>query len=667
MLTISILTSAITCLTLLFLKGRAGSVMATAAVLINACASSWLAIRVLAGEPMELVIRAGQVFGEIPLRIDALSAWFILVMNLTVATGILYGASYLVPYRTETSTLTLHYTAYIWNHLSMLGIYIVQNTLAFLCAWEIMAITSFVLVIFEHTKVKTLKAGMNFLIQSHLCIVFLTLGILWVSSSTGSYDFNAIGAYSASVKSPVSFALFTCFFIAFGFKAGFVPFHTWLPHAHPAAPAHVSGVMSGVIIKLGIFGILRMLLLIRENQLLIGYCILGLSIITGIYGVMLAIIQHNLKKLLAYHSIENIGIIGAGIGLGAIGLGSQNPFLAFAGFGGALLHTFNHSLFKSLLFYCAGTVYQATHSLNLEKLGGLIKTMPQTAALFLVGAVAISGLPPLNGFVSEFYLYSGLFNDLRSLSLGHTVMLIIAISSLAIIGGMAMLCFTKAFSIGFLGVNRHGLRDEPREKGFARFLPKYVIVAFMLAIGLLPHASAAIVSKPVALFAINAAPIAPPPSFAGTLQHAGTLAGVFILITVLVLWLRNLAIAKRTTALAPTWACGYLPASAHRLQYTANSFARSYRKLVRPLLMMNKREGTIHGLFPTPIHSETSPYDKLEAILVDAPTRFIKGFMGRFRVLQNGSVQFYVLYGVVFIFIFIAIPLMIEAVGVVAD
>ena len=667
LLTISILTSAIACLSLLVLDGRARSMIAVAAVLVNAFASSWLAVSVLAGQPMEMVIRAGPVFGEIPLRIDALSAWFILVMNLTVTTGILYGVSYLSPYRSEASNVTLHYTAYVWNHLAMLGIYTVQNTLAFLFAWEIMAITSFVLVIFEHTKVKTLKAGVNFLIQSHLCIVFLTVGILWVSSATGSYDFNAIGAYSATVKSPLSFALFTCFFIAFGFKAGFVPFHTWLPHAHPAAPAHVSGVMSGVIIKLGIFGILRMLLLVRENQLLIGYCILALSIITGIYGVMLAIIQHNLKKLLAYHSIENIGIIGAGIGLGTIGLGSQNPYLAFAGFGGALLHTLNHSLFKSLLFYCAGTVYQAAHTMNLEKLGGLIKAMPQTSALFLIGAVAISGLPPLNGFVSEFYLYSGLYHDLRSLSLAHTVMLITAISSLAIIGGMAMLCFAKAFSIGFLGVKRHGPHDQPRERGYARFFPKYVIVGFMLAIGLLPQLSAAIVSKPVALFTINGTTIAPPASLAGTLPHAGTLAGVFILVTLLVLWLREMSMAKRTTALAPTWACGYPQASGPRLQYTANSFARSYRKLVGPLLMMNKREGIIHGVFPKPIHSETSPYDKLEAMLVDAPTRFIKGFMGRFRVLQNGSVQFYVLYGVVFIFIFIAIPLMIDAVGFVAD
>ena len=179
----------------------------------------------------------------------------------------------------------------------------------------------------------------------------LTLGFIWVSTHTGSYDFDAIRQYSASVSPAISLSLYLVFFIGFAIKAGFVPFHTWLPYAHPVAPSHVSGVMSGVMIKLGIFGILRMLVVMNQNYLIIGYIILIVSIISGVYGVMLAIVQHNLKKLLAYHSIENIGIIGIGIGIGAIGIGINSPYLAFAGFAGGLLHTLNHSLFKSLLFY----------------------------------------------------------------------------------------------------------------------------------------------------------------------------------------------------------------------------------------------------------------------------------------------------------------------------
>ncbi|HLG04127.1 MAG TPA: proton-conducting transporter membrane subunit, partial [Bacteroidia bacterium] len=337
-------------------EGWKGNV-AVIAVLANAGLSSFIAARVIAGQPYEEIFYGGYIFGEIPVRVDSLAAWFILLMNFTAFTGILYGRHYMKHYTNQPANLSLHFASYITIHFSMIGIYCVQNFLAFLCVWEMMAICSFLLVIFEHHKIKTIKAGINYLVQAHIGIVFLMVGFIWVHLPTGSYDFNAITQYTSTVTPAISFILFLCFFVAFGIKAGFVPFHTWLPYAHPAAPSHVSGMMSGVIIKLGIFGILRMLLLIEGNYLLMGYTILIISVISGVYGVMLAIVEHNLKKLLAYHSIENIGIIGIGIGLGTIGLGLNNSYLVFAGFAGALLHTLNHSLFKSLLFYCAGTVY----------------------------------------------------------------------------------------------------------------------------------------------------------------------------------------------------------------------------------------------------------------------------------------------------------------------
>ncbi|MBA4055373.1 MAG: hypothetical protein C0490_11725, partial [Marivirga sp.] len=482
-------------------KAKAKGIIALGVVLINAGLSSWIAFNSLVKKPLDISIYGGLVLGEIPIRIDSLSAWFLLLMNLTMMTGIAYGIRYMIHYQSQPSNLTLHYASYILNHIAMIGIYTLQNSLAFLCAWELMAISAFLLVIFEHGKIETLKAGINYLVQSHICIVFLTIGFIWVSSKTGSYDFKAVSTYSASTIPALSFLLFTCFFIAFALKAGFVPFHTWLPYAHPAAPAHVSGVMSGVIIKLGIFGIMRMLLLIKENHLLIGYVILIFSFITGIYGVMLAIIQHNLKKLLAYHSIENIGIIGMGIGLGAIGLGLDKPYIVFAGFAGALLHTFNHSLFKSLLFYASGTVYQATHTMDIEKLGGLIKKIPQTATLFLIASFAISGLPPLNGFISEFLIYSGLFNGIHSDQLIHTLIIITAIFSLSVIGGLAMLCFTKAFSVVFLGKERHPFRHPIHEGDVFKLFPKYIIVLFIMAIGVFPQLFISVVVQPVSLFA----------------------------------------------------------------------------------------------------------------------------------------------------------------------
>ncbi len=644
---------------------RKGNI-AIATVFINAVLSSWIAVPALLGESFEQYIFGGNVFGQIPIRVDSLSGWFILLMNFTVLTGILYGRRYMRHYEYKSSGITLHFTSYIVNHVAMIGIYCLQNSLAFLCVWEVMAITSFLLILFEHHKMETLKAGIRYLIQSHISIMFMTFGFIWINSFTQSLDFTAIAEYTSAVNPAISFILFLCFFIAFGIKAGFVPFHTWLPYAHPAAPSHVSGMMSGVIIKLGIYGILRMLLLIQGDYLVTGYFVLVISIMTGVYGVILAIVQHNLKKLLAYHSIENIGIIGIGIGLGCVGLGLQNSYLAFAGFAGALLHTLNHSLFKSLLFYCAGTVYQSVHTMEIEKLGGLIKKLPHTAALFLLAALAICGLPPFNGFISEFLIYSGLFQGLMDGPLTTTAFLLSSIFGLIIIGGMAMLCFTKAFGIIFLGAERHHLPASLHEAEPLKLFPKYLIAVLIVFIGIIPQLSITLVIHPVSLFTDANLIQAQPMDFIYPLQIVSIAAAAFILLVILVLGVKKLTTQTSTIAYAPTWGCGYTVSGA-RFQYTANSFVRSFRKLIRPLLMMNKKESELKGIFPNPTHSETHPYDKMEAILIDRPVRKLKGFIGQFKFLQNGNPQFYILYGVVFIFIIITLPLLTQAIGYVFE
>ncbi len=647
--------------------------VALVAVLINGVLSSCIAIPALRGESFEHFFYGGHLFGQIPIRVDALSGWFILLMNFTVLTGILYGRGYMKHYEnqshqswTSSSNLTLHFVSYIINHVAMIGIYCMQNSFAFLCVWEMMAITSFLLIIFEYGKMETLKAGINYLVQSHISIMFMTFGFIWVNSFTGSFDFNAITKYTSSVSPAVSFILFLCFFIGFAIKAGFVPFHTWLPYAHPAAPSHVSGMMSGVIIKLGIYGILRMLLLVKGDYLAMGYFILVISVITGVYGVMLAIIQHNIKKLLAYHSIENIGIIGIGIGLGCIGLGLNNPYLAFAGFAGAMLHTLNHSLFKSLLFYGAGTVYQATHTMDIERLGGLIKKMPQTASLFLLAALAICGLPPLNGFISEFLIYSGLFKGILAGQLTPTAFFVASIFGLVIIGGMAMLCFTKAFGVIFLGTERHPLPATLQEAEFSKLLPKYMIAALIILIGIVPQIFITVVSKPTTLFTGQNVFQMQPMEFIKTLQLISIAAVAFILLCVVIIWIKKTVAKPSMIAVSPTWGCGYTAPSA-KLQYTANSFVRPFRKLVRPLLMMNKKEGEIKGVFPNPIHSTSHPYDNLELVLIDIPLRYLKGFIGRFKFLQNGNPQFYILYGVVFIFIILSIPFIVNTITYIID
>lgn len=633
--------------------------VAICGVVVNAVLSSFLAYQALTYETLEFSFYGGLVFQDIAIRIDALSAWFILLMNFTAVTSVFYGNHYMKAYLHEDTKLSMHYISLLLNHVAMIGIYIIQNSLAFLCVWELMAVSAFIMVIFDSHKMETLKAGINYFIQSHICILFLTLGFIWVNFTTGSFDFNSIAQYTSTINPAFSIVLFFCFFIGFAIKAGFVPFHTWLPYAHPAAPAHVSGLMSGVIIKLGIYGILRMLLLIHVDYLIVGTSILIISLISGVYGVMLAILQHNLKRLLAYHSIENIGIIGIGIGLGAIGKGLGNQNLEYAGFAGALLHTLNHSLFKSLLFFAAGSVYQATHILNVEQLGGLIKKLPKTSLLFLLASIAICGIPPFNGFISEFLIYSGLFNSLNNDNFSYTILFILATFSLVLIGGLALFCFTKAFGLAFLGNPRHQYPENIQEPN-GKIFPLYAVAFFILVIGLFPQLFIRVVSKPVLLFGAVADGLQTGNYMASFMQKVGFASWSLIFLILLILYIRKSVTNKAKVSVGPTWGCGYV-ASSSRIQYTSGSFSRSYRNLIKPLLRIKKHERTIKSVIPERAMVETHVFDKIEYVLVENPVRYLKSFIGKFKFLQNGSVQFYVLYGVAFIFIAITIPFLINA------
>jgi hydrogenase-4 component B len=461
-------------------------------------------------------------------------------------------------------------------------------------------------------------------------------------------------------------ALFLCFFIGFAIKAGFVPFHTWLPYAHPAAPSHVSGVMSGVVIKIGIYGILRMLLLIKTDYTTIGYIILFISIFTGIYGVMLATIQHDLKKLLAYHSIENIGIIGIGIGIGCIGLGSINKWMAILGFTGALLHTLNHSLFKSLLFYSAGNVYQAAHTMNIERMGGIIKRMPQTSFLFLVAAIAICGLPPLNGFISEFLIFGGIYNWLFSASLISLIAIVFALVGMVLIGGLAMLCFTKAFSIVFLGNPRNIKQDEIHETGFWQLFPMFLTVSLMVFIGLFPSFFIEALQRPVNLytshivFNLNLLKV----GAIDSLQIINCLFFGFLLLVIAVLGLRKYVNRKRIIETGITWGCGYGTGNS-KLQYTANSYVRSFSKLAKPALEIEKKEVEVSEVFPEKKQYETDSYDKIERIFIDKPIKVINKITDLFLFLQNGHLQRYILYGILFITAVLCVPLIINKISAV--
>jgi hydrogenase-4 component B len=561
--------------------------------------SSWLALGPLMGEIFELPGNLAVPREGILIRMDPLAAWFVLIVNITLASGIIYGMKPLRAYLQESRKLSLHCVSFVLVQASLLGICIFQNSLAFLVSWEFMTLSTFLLITFDPAQKSSGRAGLNYFIQSHISLFFIALALGWVGMHTHSLDLWRIAQFSASQGSTKIFLLFLLFFIGFGIKAGFIPFHSWQPEAHSVSMPHVSAIMSGIIIKIGIFGLLRILLLLRGGYQAIGYFILIISLVTGIYGVMQAIAQHELKKMLSYHSIENIGIIGIGMGLGCLGLSRGNNLLTSLGFGGALLHVLNHSLFKSVLFYGAGNIYAGAGTLEPDRLGGLIRKLPQTAFIFLIASLAICGLPPFNGFVSEFIIYRGLYKGLALGGGGWKWYLGLSIAGLACIGGLAFFCFSKAFGMIFLGKPRENLLPEPKEAGVAQLSVMYLATLLMVGIGILPAFFAQFLEEPVKQYTrIGKFPFSATGMMReATLSQIGRLSLLFIGITGLLLFVRKIIQYRKPQALGPVWGCGY-PAANPRMQYTADSFAGSYLEMAGPVLGIRLKENKVEGIFP---------------------------------------------------------------------
>jgi formate hydrogenlyase subunit 3/multisubunit Na+/H+ antiporter MnhD subunit len=612
--------------------------------------TSVLSINVLTGTGRSLILTndASELKSFFVFTIDNLSAFFILVVNITVFVGFLYARGYLKTYLTTKNPLhfSIHYFAYLWLYLSMILVVSVRDGLSFLIGWEIMALSSFLLVIFDAENTSIMKTGINYLIQMHAGMFFILVAFILVDKGTGEMSFDSLNLYFSTHS---NLSLFVLFFTGFGIKAGFIPLHTWLPQAHPAAPSHISGVMSGVMIKMGIYGILRVLMSIQSDLIQIGVLILLVSLLSGIFGVMMAIVQHDLKKLLAYHSIENIGIIGIGIGLGVIGIATGNNVLGLLGFSGGLLHVLNHSLFKSVLFFNAGSVYQATHTRNVEQLGGLIKKMPYTSFLFLIGSLAICGLPPFNGFISEYLIYLGMFKSLSVTSLYQSVAILGSIAGLSLIGGLAVFCFTKAFGIAFLGEARSDHSLSAVEVSRDMILPQLIPVAFIILIGI---ASAWFV-KPVfkivcSGFNLPGADLVASSSVIN-LSKISLVSGIFVFSVVALLLLRYYHLRSKVVSYGPTWGCGYT-APGPEQQYTATSYAYSYNHLAKPLLQTKKMMDEIREdeIFPAPRTFKSHVDDILRIILIDKPIDFVTGLLKKIAVMQTGRIQDYILYAFVF-------------------
>lgn len=619
--------------------------------LLIAGISSWFSV--LAISSGKLITSIDSIFlGNVPIVIDSLAAWFVLIINFTVITGLFYGIGYLKAYNAPKWKLAFHWVMFSLFHLSMLLVCVVQNGLVFLIVWEIMSLSSGFVVLFDSENPSTLKAGINYLVQMHISVVLLTVGFIWIYNATGTFDFQGIATFFSTNK---NIWVFLIFFLGFGIKAGFIPLHSWLPHAHPAAPSHVSGVMSGVIVKLGIYGIFRIIQYLSSDFIILGEIILILSLLTGLFGILNASVHRDFKRQLAYCTIENIGIVGIGIGTGLLGIGLNSPALYFLGFGGALLHVLNHSLFKSLLFYSAGSIYQKTHTRDMDKLGGLIKNMPQTGLLFLIGTIAISGIPPFNGFISEFLIYSGIIQGASIGSIGQTVIFVLSLAGLSIIGGLALLAFTKSFSVIFLGESRNATIHNVTEVSPLMLIPQYLIVFVMLLIAFFPSffiKGVAAILNDFSLIQISQTPL---DSYVTLLTSIAIFSGVFVLIILLLWGFRRLSVQPESPH-SCTWGCGYVAPNS-RMQYTGKSFAKSLGKLFNFLLIERKKYKELEKGEIFPIDRDYSSHynDFFEFKLIKPSIKHMLFGSNYLGFLQNGRIQWYVLYGIVFVLgIFIA-------------
>jgi hydrogenase-4 component B len=605
------------------------------------------ALGVLAGgAERTLTLPLSAPIGPAVLRLDPLAAFFVLIIGLGGALAAVYSIGYMKMYGDDRPALSGYYFFMGVLVASMLAVVVVQNAVLFLIVWEVMSLASFFLVGFENRKADVRRAGLIYLTAMQAGAACLIAGFAWVSTISGSADFASF-KHALGAPGPASFGLFLLFLAGFGIKAGFVPLHTWLPLAHPAAPTGVSAVMSGVMIKTGIYGILRILLLGGVPHPALAYGVLIIGIASGLFGVMNAIAQHDLKKLLAYHSIENIGIIGIGIGLGMLGLAAHQDAVALLGFFAAILHVFNHFTFKSLLFYGAGVVYAKTHTRDIDRLGGLVRLLPLTSILFLVGSLAICGLPLFSGFISEFALFSGLT---RGLGMGDAAMsaaVLAGLAGLAFIGVMAVLCFTKVFGIVFLGSPRSP-HPRPVTEGSVFFLaPMAALTALILLVGLAaplvlpwlgPVARAFVPGGAAAGWADLTA------LFRGLSPALALLAGLIAAAQAV----RSLLLRRKPMAAFKTWDCGY-QAGSPRFQYTASSFAAPFLRLITPLVPHETRLEMPDGLFPGAASFKSHGIDLVDRLLIHPITTLIRRFLGLFTWIQSGRTQNYILYGLVFL------------------
>ncbi|MDD9305160.1 MAG: hydrogenase [Desulfobacter sp.] len=592
-------------------------------------------IKLMAGGSFTASFAFLKVF-SLAFQIDGLSAFFLCAIFVVSLMATIYSYDYMGH---EKSWIRVAGNYFFFSILiaSMALVVTSANIITFMISWEIMSLSSFFLVIYNYESDENRKAGYLYFIFSHVGAMFIFVAFALVYAHSGHFGFEGFGA----LPEPTKYLVFIFSFIGFGSKAGIFPFHVWLPHAHPAAPSHISAVMSGVMIKTGVYGILKVYSLLGFNTPVFGYIVLSVGVISGILGVVYALGQQDLKRLLAYSSVENIGIIFIGLGIGMIGVSTGNSLMAVLGFSGGFLHILNHSIFKSLLFMGAGMVLHRTGTRSIDALGGLLKNMKITGTTFVIGTLAISGLPPFNGFVSEFFIYLGAF---KGVILGKTdlVMSIVAIIGLAVIGGLALATFTKVVGVVFQGEPRTKAAQNVTEKGGSMLFSMAVLAAGCLFIGVYPCILIRLPMTAVSALGLDfgSVPLEPFYQMTGHITQAAVLLIAVILIVAI---LRSLSYKGKVVGKSGTWGCGFTQPTV-KMQYTGSSYAGSILEFFSAAAPLEEDHPEIKGRFPLKTYYKSRIHDIAEFHMDRAIVRPVLSFFDKLRWIQHGDIHLYIGY-----------------------
>jgi hydrogenase-4 component B len=589
------------------------------------------------------------------IRIDAVSAFFIFLISLISLFCSIYALEYVQHYyrRYNIGTLGFFYNIFI---LGMLLVVTTSNGLFFLIAWECMSVASYVLVVYDHKDHANIKAGYLYLVMTHIATAFIILALILLYSATGTFDFETIKSKAVHIPAAIKNAAFVLGLIGFGTKAGIIPFHIWLPGAHPAAPSHVSALMSGVMIKTGVYMMIRIFLdVLSPIDAWWGLVVLVFGTVSSLLGVLYALTEHDLKKLLAYHSIENVGIILLGLGAALTFSAFGMPALALLGLVAALFHTMNHGIFKSLLFLSAGAVINATKTRNLEKYGGLIRHMPRTALFFLIGSMAISALPPFNGFFSEWLTFQALFQGIMTSGVSIKWIFIVSAGALAFTGGLALCCFVKAFGATFLARPRSPAAQHAQETSLMPQIAMGALAILSLTIGLGSGYFAGTIERiacDLDLFAGAPSVISSGLKGCSVAGFSAVSAPIFCVIAlgaflVVVIAARYLIRRNQKVRIGATWSCGASLSS--RMEITATGFSRSiiviFKRLLHPTIQHETEYHDVESRYLPKSRMVTLGIKDIHLSYLYRPmNKIITEFSEKAKSIQGGNINVYIFY-----------------------